>query len=248
MIKTNKKIIYLSLFLVLAVFLVSACNEAKGAKIQPGPSSIDYPFELLENVDLSSDSGVPGFSNEDTIYVKVSLKGYMELYKSDFSNLTKDKKTNEVWIAIKENRKYVFYKDLERQNKKTFAGEIIKFPTNIKLGEKKLVISEFYNPLTLKFMDYAFKNNQTQEEYYFAINFLYDEENFNSLGNLKSLAEPNEVQFCSYQSGGGGGSGGCVTLGTMNRDYPTEYGSTLLNPSQNGPNDKVKIRVSLIPQ
>ncbi len=38
--KTNKKLIYLSVFLILSVFLVSACNEAKGTRIGPGRFTI----------------------------------------------------------------------------------------------------------------------------------------------------------------------------------------------------------------
>lgn len=35
MIKTKKKIIYLSVFLVIALFLISACNQAVGKKVTP---------------------------------------------------------------------------------------------------------------------------------------------------------------------------------------------------------------------
>lgn len=253
--KLNKKLIYLSIFLILALFLVSACKEAVG-KISTAElkSNVDYLFELSENLDLTSDSKVPGLTVANTIHIKSSRDNQIKLPKTNFFNLSKDKLTNEVWLTIKDQKLYVFYKDKQNLNKKTFAGFFNQdVPFSLDLANNKKLISEFdlaptELPIHLSFVDYQLTDQSTTILKNIKIMYAYNnllQGGINSLGKTKSLEEADEVQFCTFEQSDHRGGGGCTNIGTLDKDYKTSYGSTVLNPKANGANDMTLIKTTL---
>jgi hypothetical protein len=131
-IKTNKKIIYLSVFLVLALFLASACqNEAVSKKVinkeavvdqeTEGYGGVSYgtgisgcKIEYVQNTDFVSDiyntypfSQIA--SSEDKNYLATASVFSLKSGKEDGIKLTKVKNgvistvtTNEAWLYYRE--------------------------------------------------------------------------------------------------------------------------------------------------
>lgn len=149
MININKKVIYISVFLVLALFLISAC-EAVGRRLPSrysdntlSPESTitsSCNIEFSQGIDLLSDNynKLPLLSNEDKKSLGVANVIHMKSDKANGIKLSKSGlsiQTNEIWLYYREpfTPMYsyaIFYKDSANSNKKSlFTAEPYKEET-----------------------------------------------------------------------------------------------------------------------
>ncbi len=103
----------------------SKCSPGKICNAY-GRCLTDYVLEVSKNVDLSSDSKLPGFENVQTVHIKSSSSNGITLPKKYFNNVSKDVFTDDAWFTNyrygSPSPLYVFYKDHDNSNKRNYAG------------------------------------------------------------------------------------------------------------------------------
>jgi len=212
-------------------------------------SYMELLFELQENVDLTSDSKLPGFSSANTIHVTVDQSDGIKLLQAQLGNLTKDTSTNELWIA----NQSVFFKNKDNSNKKTHAGNVT--PANIVGGTgqfAQLVYDDTKDTNVQLNMSGELSGSGADNltTYALGIDTVGDSttdlaagqdslstfwtatvSGVSSLGATKSSEEAGEVRWTS------------TNLGTKDEDHRGKYGVVIQDPKSNGASDKVSFLV-----
>ena len=152
----NKKFLLLTVFLVLALFVISACEDAVGRRIIKNKQSTisgiinGCNIQLFENVDLTSDTGISGLSAVSTLYLKpIDASNYITLTKTK-NDETTTIKTNEVWLYNRGNepcvssygresdcsiyKSAIFYKDSTKSNKKSVFESLTAYDGKISIN------------------------------------------------------------------------------------------------------------------
>ena len=205
-------------------------------------------IELAEAVDLTSDSGVPGFSTVNTIHIGADKDSSITL--SDFNNI----KTDEIWLAFKNNNNNeisLFYKNRQNNNKKTFAYTSNNGRLEFKLMNNPATITyDNTNPegIMLSIQDYRFSDQTKTVKTDLISKFAYiQNRGIVSLGKSKSWEEADEVQFCkveqSTSGSGGGGGASCLNIGIKDENHRTKYGIIIKDPKSNGASDRVELSI-----
>ena len=206
----------------------------------------DVISEFVENIDLSTDSGVPGYSNANAIQLSINSDNGFKLIKASFNNLTTnlsvDKLTDTIWIV---NGSAVFFKDPSYNNRKRFAGSIFGY----NLGTQTFAQINTQNPST---SDDKINLRLGDNGLFIALEFSDLDENLtsiwykefnrrmvNSLGRTRSSEEADELR---WQRGFGYNVPG-FNLGTKDEDHRIRYGIIIDEPNSNGARDMVVLSI-----
>lgn len=204
-------------------------------------------FELSENVDLTSDSNYPGYGTANTIHVKAGASDGIKLLQSSLANITKDTKTEELWIA----NQSVFYKNKDSSNKKTFAGNVTPATFNgagtfaqLIFGNTKdtnlqLNLSSGGGIVSGAFTNYSLGIDSVGDSTTDLLAGVDSIKTFwtstvsavTQLGVTKSSEEAGEVQWQT------------TNLGTKDENHRTRYGVVVKDPKSNGASDKVEFLI-----
>ena len=251
----NKKIIYLSVFLVLALFIISACQIEPIGKATPGGGGgiktkfVDYTFEVSDAMDLTSDPKLPGFGTANTVHIWSSKDNAIKLPKKYFNNITNDKNTNDIWFTVVMNRDeprlqygglYVFYVD-KTFKKKAFAGNF----SGTYIGQKFYLLDNNANfghdfnviKFNLDNIGVKYPSPQKETRVYARFTTTGDYRGY-KLGSYRALEEKSEM--------GGGVEGSGSFDGLTNKDFITRF-LKVRNPKENGASDRVSISIATLP-
>ena len=248
----NKKIIYLSVFLVLALFIISACQIEPVGRRAPGGGGgakiqfVDYTLEVSDATDLTSDPKLPGFGTANTVHIRSSQDNAIKLPKKYFNNITNDEDTTDIWFTVVMNKDeprlkygglYVFYAD-KTFKKKAFAGNF----SGTYIGPKFYLLDNNANfghdPNVIKFnldnvgVKYPSPQKETRVYARFTTTGGY------KLGSYRNLEEKSEM--------GGSVEGSGSFNGLTSKDYITRF-LKVKNPKENGASDRVSISIATLP-
>jgi len=211
---------------------------------------LDLDISLEKRVDFTD--SVSGYTSRDSVRIKSSVKESLKLKDGVLQavdNLTKDVKTDEVWI-IKDNALgnfSVFYKDQET-NKKYFAGngsltsnnfiEIdfkdtkstnVAFDLNLNEGAIGMNLTLDIQGDTDSDLPGAIDDIVTLWRNDSTTNSL-----LTSLGSTASSEEAGELIWYGAA---------LTTIGTKDEDHRTRYGIVIKDPKSNGASDEVKVSI-----
>jgi len=204
-------------------------------------------FELLEGIDLTSDSKVPGLANANVVHVKAGKDDGIKLLSSGagLSNISANKDTKELWLTGDE----VFYQDKDSR-KKTFAGNAtsgVAFgqlilddtkSTNLQLNRTN---TDLGHPSTNASATEIWTLNieaigDTTDDLAAnvdSINTFWENgsRNIVNLGATKSSEEAGEVQWEG------------TNIGTKDENHRSRYGVIIEDPKSNGASDRVEFMI-----
>jgi len=221
---------------------------------------MDMTIELLEGIDLTSDSRVTGLSTANVVHVKAGKNDGIKLLSGNgLSNITTNKETNELWLTVHE----IFYYDKDLK-KKTFAGNAtdgVGF-AQIQYEDTKstnLVLNRtFVSPVDATYESdlYGIGANRTWSLNIESLGDTTDDllanvdtirtfwtnasRNVNSLGISKSSEEAGEV---TWQIRSSNGITNGTNIGTKDENHRTRYGVIIKDPKSSGASDRVELMI-----
>lgn len=221
---------------------------------------MDLTFELLEGIDLTSDSRVTGLSNANVLHVKSGKTDGIKLLSGNgLTNITTNKETNELWLTT--NEMFYYDKDLK---KKAFAGNAtdgVGF-AEIQFEDTKstnLILNRTFGttlPVTSESDLYGIGVNRTWSLNIESLGDTTDDlranidtirtfwtnasRNINSLGASKSSEEAGEVAWLIRVSNGVSNG---TNLGTKDENHRTRYGVVVKDPKSAGASDNVQFKI-----
>lgn len=206
----------------------------------------DLTLELVEGIDLTSDTKVPGLSNANVLHVKAQKDDQIKLIQSGsgLGNISADKETKELWLT--DNGVYYHDKDLK---KKTFAGNAtsgvgfaqIQFDdtksTNLVLNRTNTPTGQ--PPGTANITGWVLQldavgdstDDLTAQRDTLYTSWTNSSGGVTQLGATKSSEEAGEVNWEG------------TNVGTKDENHRTRYGTIIKDPKSNGASDRVELSI-----
>lgn len=203
-------------------------------------------FELVEGIDLTTDSKVPALSNANVLHVKTGKDdGIKVLSGNGLTNITSNKETNELWLT----NDWVFYYDRDSR-KKTLAGNStsgvsfaqLQFEgtksTNLQLNRTNRHLDQLggANNLSTGWSLNIEALGDTTDDLVANVDTIYTywtntTTGITQLGTTKSSEEAGEVNWEG------------TTIGTKDENHRTKYGIVIKDPKSAGASDRVEFMI-----